>query len=385
MHVVYDYQAFSLQTHGGISRYFSEIGPRIAAMPGYRCTVLAGAHRNDYVDGLALARVGFRLPHWRVLSPARGVVNAMFNRAWLARHRPDVVHETYYGRTRLAPAAASIVVTVHDMIHERFPEYFGRGDMTARHKATAVARADAVICVSESTRRDLLALLPVDESKVRVIHHGCTLAPQRPRAESSARPFLLYVGPRGGYKNWSMLIAALGANPSLHAFDLVCFGGRPFTRDETALIGRALPRAQSVLHRQGGDETLASLYADAAALVYPSLYEGFGLPPLEAMASGCPVVCSDASSLPEVVASAAEMFDARDADALGTAIAAVVFSPTRREELRRAGLMRARSLTWARCAERTRIVYEEACVARSSAAPRLRLTAQNARSRLREP
>jgi glycosyltransferase involved in cell wall biosynthesis len=365
MHVVYDYQAFSLQTHGGISRYYSEIAPRIAAMNGCQTTILAGAHRNAYLDDVACECVGFRTPHVRALSPLRNAVNAAFSRAWLSRHTPDLVHETYYAEAGVAPSSCAVVVTVHDMIHEMFPELFSVRDRTAVRKAAAVARADAIICVSSNTRRDLLALLPVDPARVHVVHHGCSIPTARPARRNSDRPFVLFVGPRGGYKNWSRLIRAFAADCGLPStLDIVCFGARPFSAEELDLVRHVMPGRSRVTHLTGSDDVLAALYSTSAALIYPSLYEGFGLPPLEAMAAGCPVVCSNSSSLPEVFAGAAEMFDPHDARALARAISSVVLSANRSDELRTAGLARARTLSWTRCAEQTREVYAEARVVR---------------------
>ena len=364
MHVVYDYQAFSLQTHGGVSRYFSEIAPRIGAMPNCTTTILAGAHRNDYLASAGPRCIGFRVPHIRGLRLAQAVFNTAMTTQWLRRHHPDVVHETYYKAKGFGRSGhRATVVTVHDMIHEKFPEQFPAYDTTARRKAAAVRRADAVICVSANTKKDLLERLPLDPAKVHVVHHGCVVKEIIGEAgeATASRPFLLYVGPRAGYKNWRRLIAAIGLSPVLRStFDLVCFGGRSFARDEVELIRQVAVAgtATSITHVTGDDATLERLYSHASAFIYPSIYEGFGLPPLEAMARGCPVVCSNTSSLPEVFAGAAEMFDPLDASAVAAAIESVVLSSERTGQLRELGLTRARSLSWTTSAVKTLAVYK---------------------------
>jgi glycosyltransferase involved in cell wall biosynthesis len=159
---------------------------------------------------------------------------------------------------------------------------------------------------------------------------------------------VLFVGDRGGYKNFAGLVEALRA-PALEDIQLVCYGGGPFRKGET------LPRR--ALHLSGSDELLAQLYRQAAALVYPSVYEGFGLPALEAMACHCPVVCSNAGSLPEIVGTAAELFDPRDPAAIADAVERVLTSSGRAQELRTRGAERAKQFTWERCAMETRQVY----------------------------
>jgi glycosyltransferase involved in cell wall biosynthesis len=163
---------------------------------------------------------------------------------------------------------------------------------------------------------------------------------------------------RRDYKNWTGLIEAMGSSPSLAGeFDLVCTGDGEFRPAELALIEACGLRGR-VHQRTASDEELRSLYHHAAAFAYPSLYEGFGIPPLEAMAAGCPVVALNVSSVPEVCGPAAEYGLPGDPDSLRSALERVVLSSSRSDELRAAGKERIELFSWDECARRTSEVYK---------------------------
>lgn len=362
MHVAFDPQTFSLQPYGGISRYFLETALSLAKLPDTQASVLAFAHINAY---LAAARngalIGFRLPVLpEPLRPFLVRANQALARRWLARHGADLVHETYYSPARIAPPGVPTVVTVFDMIHEKFPDYAPRTGRIARAKRAAIERAAHVICISENTRRDLLEVYRVDPARASVVTLGFT---PLPRAEPAARPppgkpYVLFVGKRGGYKGFDTLLRAYADAAALrreHA--LICFGDAPLSGAELRLMERLGIARERVRHAAGDDAALAAHYRHASLFVYPSRYEGFGMPPLEAMSFDCPVVCSNAASLPEVVGDAARMFDAGDADALRTAMEAVLGSRELATALRRRGGERVKQFSWDRCARQTRAIY----------------------------
>jgi len=152
----------------------------------------------------------------------------------------------------------------------------------------------------------------------------------------------------------------VAARPALrNAFDVIAFGGDTFNAAEQALIAKLGFAPQSVRQVGGDDAVLGSLYAQARAFIYPSMYEGFGLPPLEAMAHDCPVVTSNSSSMPEVVGNAGEYFDPMDIEAQAEAICSVVFDEQRRSELIELGRQRLHLFSWERCALETQAVYQK--------------------------
>jgi glycosyltransferase involved in cell wall biosynthesis len=355
LRVVYDHRIFATQAYGGISRYFSDLIPRVAATPGVEACVFMGLHINRY--GLDRDRARFA-KFWGLRRPAIPKTHAAAVAAsdWLfarvvPRWRPRVYHATHYSRLaprRLGPGVAR-VVTVHDFIVERFYNEPGVIRETIRG-------VDGLICVSEHTRRDLIEVLGQPAAKVRVVHHGNSLSGVTPGARPGGvdGPYLLFVGARHAYKNFGVLLRAYAASPRLRAdCRVVCFGGGPLSGEEQSLAA-----SLGVGHRvhvvpPGTDQALAGAYAHAAALVYPSTYEGFGLPLLEAMSQGCPVVASRATCLPEVGGDAALYFDPADPDDLRGQIESVVYDDALAADLRRRGRARDAQFSWERCARET--------------------------------
>jgi glycosyltransferase involved in cell wall biosynthesis len=364
--VVYDPQIFAARAYGGVLRYFCEIAPRIARDPGVRICITAPMYVAAHLERLPRGLVsGFRAPktsHFRLLQ--RGL--SMLIGDWMIRaEAPDIVHETYYFAYSLGPRRARRVLTIYDMIHERFPSNFPHAHRLARYKALAAERADHVICISESTRRDAIEILGLRPDKISVIYLGFEI--MNSDRESTAnlvlptnKPFLLYVGDRGGYKNFLGLLEAYATSPRLRAgYGLICFGGGAFNRDELEAIHRLGLDDGQVIQLGGSDHLLSRLYQGASAFIYPSLYEGFGIPPLEAMSYDCPVVCSKTSSIPEVVGDAGEYFEPRDIESMRLAIESVLESSGHRELLITKGRERLKHFSWDRCAKETLDVYKK--------------------------
>jgi glycosyltransferase involved in cell wall biosynthesis len=363
---LFDPQIFSLQSVGGISRYFFELARAMNRSNPETARIFAPWHANQYLadceDELfaggrhsAVQGAAFGAAGWYMLTTA----NLYRLKRHLGGNDYDVLHHTYYWPVTLRGYRGSTVTTVHDMIDE----VFGRGGLRSRLKRRAVATADHVICVSHNTRRDLIKYFGTPEEKTSVVYLGRPAAPrgQRQSRVVGTRPFALFVGHRGGYKNFLSLVHALGASVCLKRdIDLVCFGGGEFTTQETAAV-KAAGLEGRVSQRNGDDRDLCGLYGDATLMVYPSLYEGFGLPPLEAMAYGTPVACSNVSSIPEIVGDAAELFDPEDTDSIRSAIERVVYSRDRSRELVERGNARVGRFSWEQCASETFEVYRRAC------------------------
>ena len=364
MHIVFDVRSYG-QAYGGLSRYVAELASEMAAIGDDEVTLLAPIFSSPLFCNLAPVELAGRY----VRPISRGIrlvaeINGILARRWLRAIAPEVVHELFYYRKSGNPQKGRTVITVYDMIDEKCADSLGRNSSVRLRwdrsiKVDAIRRADHVICISTSTRNDVLELLDMDLKQVSVIHLGCRIPGQFAERRLISEPYLLHVGNREGYKNFDLLFQAYANSARLRRnFRLVCFGGGSFSRDERSMIGASKLGGESLVQLRGGDEILRNLYTHASALIYPSLYEGFGLPALEAMAHGCPTVCSNTSSLPEVVGSAAELFDPHDVEAIVHAMERVVFSDARTVALREAGRKRAEMFSWTACARKTRAIYE---------------------------
>jgi glycosyltransferase involved in cell wall biosynthesis len=292
----------------------------------------------------------------------------------LRRERAALFHAPHYVLPPLTPCRS--VVTIHDCIHLRFPQYLPNRVAYVYARAslwTALHRAARVITVSEASKRDILRYFHVPESRIDVIYNAIDdrfweppTADQMERVRQRYQlnaPFVLYAGNIKPHKNLERLIEAfhiLRQNPALKDVQLLIIGDEV---SKYAMLRRAVHRHKLHKHVRFfgfvSHETLAALYRLADVFVFPSLYEGFGLPPLEAMASGTPVIASNVSSLPEVVGEAALMIDPYEPQAIADAIRRVLDEPELRGTLRVRGLARAREFSWERSIRRVRQIYDE--------------------------
>ena len=363
MRIAFDYQTFALQTYGGISRYFVRLAQEFLTA-GEQVRICAPFHINAYLRLLPAECVkGKRIDRYPPKSARLfKLYNRLASRNAIQKWQPSIVHETYYARHGSASNKCPTVITVYDMIHELFAQEFLPDDKTASTKRVALGRADHVICISENTKNDLIKLHGLHEHKISVILLGFDAFPARNldalTQPNKVKPFLLYVGSRDGYKNFARFLRSIAASANLKFdFDVVAFGGGSFNSAELTLISKLGFSAFQVKQISGDDTLLGHYYSTARAFVYPSLYEGFGIPPLEAMAHGCPVVSSDTSSMPEVIANAGEYFDPTSVDEMRHAIESVVYSESRISELRSLGTVRLAHFSWSKCAEQTLRVY----------------------------
>jgi glycosyltransferase involved in cell wall biosynthesis len=351
-------------THGGIAQYTIQLTRALAALGGARFTLLRAARPQVDVESFATVRQRnvWTPPHSRFEQTTLPLELIAVGADVL--HSPDFIPP--FRRT------CRSVITIHDLAFLRFPE-----TMTAQsHRYYAQVRravhaADRIIAVSEATRADIHALLGGGDDRVRVIHHG--LDPSfYPRAFGEQRltldryqvsgRYLLWVGTFEPRKNLPILLDAfeqiVTRDPGIA---LVLVGKRGW------LDGPIFSRLERLALRGGvrvledvPREQLPALYSAAAAFVFPSLYEGFGLPVLEAMACGTPVVAADVASLPEVLGTAGMLVRPDDSAALAEAVLRVLGDATFAGELVARGISRSQEFTWSRAAQLTLQTYREA-------------------------
>lgn len=366
MKVAYDPQVFSFQVYGGVSRYICEVASFVSQSPLAIVKIVAPFSVCKYLDKLnPNIVVGFRAPNIKSLKFLFRLCSMVSGHFYLLFLQPDIIHETYFFPYALGPRKSKRVLTVHDMIHEKFSAGHFSWDRASKYKAIAVHRADHIICISEVTKRDLMELFGVDQKKITVIYQGYSVKNATinlPEAIDDNIPskFLLYVGHRGGYKNFKRFLEAYAQSTEINtAFDIVCFGSETLSSEERELCRQLGISTEKITQLSGGDDVLFHLYQHASAFIYPSLYEGFGLSPLEAMSNDCVVICSNAGPIPEVVGDAGEYFDPNDVGDIKQAMEKVLFDSDRGHELKVLGHRRIQQFSWERCAAETLTLYSK--------------------------
>lgn len=379
MELVVDGIIYQLQPQGGISRMFSEILPRmcdidqslrITLLTSGQCRQALPNHPNICHRGIPPVARFFRPS--RLWGPVPSLAEALTRRLFIGNGRDRIWHSTYYTMPyQLGKASwnGPHVVTVVDMIYEKFPEYFSNAAQVIETKKRCIEKADRVIAISNSTKSDILEYFNMPEDRVAVVYLAASHF-FRPLSESDkskfrerfglVKPFLLYVGHRGGYKNFQVLLKAYSLWKRKNDFDLICVGGASkWSRDENELIRRAISGDSVRLFPNAADEELRAFYSCAQAFIYPSLYEGFGIPLLEAMACGTPVIVSDTSSTPEVVGDSGLYFNPYSKEELLAALDRIMDDARLREQLVKKGLNRSKMFSWHETSVKTYNVYRE--------------------------
>lgn len=365
MKILYDHQIYALQKFGGINRYFDEIiqtqkdGFETARIDPQFFTPIQAAPRMDLLSrGVRFLKRKAGVPEKKgdpgLLPPQ---IAALF-----ARSDFDIFHPTYYDPYFLVHTDKPFVLTVYDMIHEIFRDYFTWDDPVSHHKMMLCEKAAQIIAISQKTKDDLVTILRVPEEKVHVIPLASTfdaVSPLKPAGMEGVERYILFTGNRWGYKNFYFPVLALAdilkSDPQLK---LVCTGP-PFETWELQIfedqgIGRQIHHIYL-----NNDQTLSWMYRNAALFIFPSLYEGFGFPLLEAFGSDCPVISSTGGSLPEVAGDAALYFEPRSFAQIQEAASRVLYDPSLRTELIARGRERFRLFSWDRCRTETIEVYKK--------------------------
>ncbi len=351
--------AFLAQEFGGVSRCFAELARTLhttCTTSGVVPTIHAAIHGNAHLRALSRAH-GDGLVRGRWL-PIKGdmrtvaihVPRLLYARR-LRRAPPQLVHDTGYALVARGSCTVPTLITVHDMIREADPRAISSRSKGDEEKRAAIARATCIVVPSTSTRDALIRIERVDPARVQVIHHGARLPSPSATHPLGGHRYFLHVGPRKRYKDF---LTAMRAFARLKREG---FHGRFVTVSRRALSGEERMYAthlgltpHDVVVRSDDDEGLATLYAHALAFVFPSQAEGFGIPILEAMSLGCPVVCMRAPGSEEAAGGAALLSGPGDDAELALHMSRVASDPAIREDLIARGYARARHCSWERAA-----------------------------------
>jgi glycosyltransferase involved in cell wall biosynthesis len=361
MRILYDGEIYKFQKVGGINRYFDNIISRLPEdfQPVLTTVRVRGDHQLSHPNLRLLSCKKSRFERVRI----ERLLDSYYFRLIEAVNSFDVFHPTYYSlltRRNLKKRTYPIVLTVYDMIHEIYGDLIDYGGQIAEQKRQAILAADVILCISESTKNDLLERYRLPEKRVQVTHLATefNLNFIDGDAPIPLRPFYLFVGVRHGYKNFDGLLFALSRTISKYPEIILCVVGAPFNRIEQTKISEM--RLEKNIEHFGlvSDAHLAKLYRSCVAFVYPSFYEGFGLPPLEAMACRAPVIASNASSIPEVVGGAGLLFNPNSIQDLTDRLLFLIENPSEREILIAKGLEQAEKFSWDKTAAQTVEAYK---------------------------
>lgn len=357
-----------MQKYGGISRYFYEILNNLHQQEGVQVLFPLVFSENKHLLNGSFYSNRVKIPS--IKFPFRRNVVKYLNHKSLKASCSladsqdfDIYHPTYYD-PYLLPSIINkpFILTIHDMIHEIFFLDSGSDEKTSEQKKRMAEMATRIITVSNHSKSDIMQYLGISEAKIDVIYLSNSFNYNNNKSdEMLPSNYLLFVGKRNLYKNFHIFIKSVV--PLLkkdNSLFIIAAGAKPFTRLEKIFL-KEIGIASQVLHLPVYDDyDLSTLYSNAKAFVFPSLYEGFGIPVLEAFACQCPAIISHTSSLIEVGGDAVMFFDPESHDSIRNAVSAVVYGESKRKELIQKGVERIKLFSWEETARETLAAYRRA-------------------------
>ncbi|MEG1089918.1 MAG: glycosyltransferase family 1 protein [Citrobacter sp.] len=336
--IIIDGIIFSLQKSGGISVYYNELLHRFTGQSEKICH-LVYENENSYTSNLIInKKIRWHLEVER------------FRKVDVFGKENDIFHSSYY-RLPSKTYAGKIITTVHDFTENLYPRGLKSIILNAQ-KRNSILKSDGIICISENTRRDMHKFIPESVNiATRVIYNGVSDFSFNNQYEHF-EPYVIFIGARDGYKNFEMCVQALHNLPEIQ---LIVIGGGQLTDYELKLLNENIPNR----YKHAGfisECELESYYQNALALVYPSFYEGFGIPVIEAMKCGCPVIASKSSSVQEIAGNAAVLIENITAEKIGLNILKLK-SPAIRTQIITLGLNNAKKFSWDKMASETLDFY----------------------------
>ncbi len=362
MKVFFDYHAFSLQKYGGISRYFVELN-REFCQSKIESKIIAPIHKNYYLKN---SKFNFKTNIYlnrypRFTNKLISNYNFFLTNLMIKYYNPNIIHQTYYANKSLFinKKKTKNVLTVYDLIHEIFYNDFGF-EKKYRPKQYSLDNSDHVICISNKTKLDLMNIYKIPEEKITVVHLGYTKLKNLKKEDIINEPYLLFVGSRKRYKNFNNFIRGYSLSTSLKKdFKLVCFGGEKFDAKEFKILKEFGADINQIIHISGDDQVLSNLYENAQAFIFPSLYEGFGLPIIEAMSYHCPVLLSSIDVFKEIAENSACYFEPNSPESIKDAIEKLVYSESKKNDLKNKGFELIKKFTWESCSKKTLKIYNK--------------------------
>jgi len=356
--ICFDNEVFWQQKFSGVaSRYYFNLIKYLVNNNDIDLKVFASIYLNEKIEKLPKKILsGYRLKN-RI--PYTGKFFEKLNFAickyQIKKFNPHILHKTYYS-SNLEKVNSKVILTVFDLWHEKNSDY------KYMPKKNSLNIADHILCPSNKTKKDLIEIYNIEKEKVTVTYFGIENLTNNKNLSNYSnfnKKFLLFVGSRGRYKNFINFVKAFSKSEILKKdFFIICFGGGSFSIDEKKLFHELQISNRIIKSENDNDETLYNLYIKAYCLVYPSAHEGLGLPPLEAMSLGCPVISSNHEAIVEGVGNAAVLFDPLNIDEIKSQLESTLYSKEKIEELIKNGNLQAKKFSWEKCANETFDIYK---------------------------
>lgn len=357
LRILFSGKALSLQKYGGVSRYFCEIIKRLDTYNDINVKVAAKLFDNVYFQEFYTKN---KIKYYRLHGKLGKMINIIHFVLMSVIYRPNVIHSTYYD---IFPdflfKNILHVTTVHDMAYERglLPNI---GNVIEKKKYH-IYKADIIIAVSEWTKKEILDIYPdINAEKIKVIYHGNSLLPKESKRILGIleKKYILFVGQRSNYKNFFTLLKAFSIIANMtNDVELIC-SGKSFNEEEIATIYK-LGITGKVYQEEFNDDDLCDAYKNAICFIYPSLYEGFGIPILEAWSCGCPILLSDIPVFREVAEDGALYFSPHDEVELSQMIMDMINNENLRKQLVSRGTELVKKYDWTIAAKKTADLYRK--------------------------
>jgi len=359
---IFDYKVFFDQPLGGASKYIVELAN---ALNNFDCDakILSPIHINEYLAKHNYSKTicKFNSHYPRFSRKIFEYLNKSITNFYINKQKPDIFHFTDFNYNYINKFTGKKIITVYDLIHEKFEEFYKLPLNYKKNKKLFFDNMDHIICISENTKRDLIEFYNIDENKTSVIYLGISTFKKEFFAEKfilPEKPYILFVGYRKKYKNFLRFIKAFSLSKKLiKDFDVICFGNQSFDTQEKSIIKNY--NLENNIHLVSGNNNKLNIYYQNASLfIFPSLYEGFGLPLLEAMKNGCAISCSKTSSLLEIGENCVDFFEPENEQSILSSLTRVLYSDNYKNRLIKSGYKKVLEFTWNKCAKKTLEIYE---------------------------
>lgn len=361
--VCFDYKAFFEQPLGGVSKYIVELNKSLNNLD-CDAKILSPFHINKYLinDKYSNCILKFNNHYPRFTRQIFEELNKILVKSHIKKINPSIFHFTDFNNFYLNETKIKKITTVYDLIHEKFEKLYKLPKDYKVKKKIFLKKMDHIICISNNTKKDLIDFYNIDENKINVVHLGIIQEKEEKLKEiqlEPKKPFILFVGSRKRYKNFLGFLKAFSLSKNLiNDFDIVCFGNQLFSEEENLAIDNLKLRENMYLV-MGDDNELNNYYKNAELFIFPSLYEGFGLPMLEAMKNGCAISCSNTSSLQEIGEGVADFFSPNDEESILNSLKKVLYSKDYQKKLIKNGYNKVSKFSWNNCAKSTLEVYKK--------------------------